>query len=315
MTKKTVLVTGASGFLGRPLVHHLLGAGYAVRAATRNPASFPNSVDVAVIPDLANAVDWKPILASVDIVVHLAGLAHADIRETSPWTFDSINRLATQNLARAAREKGIERFVFISSVRAQVGTSAIATVRESDSARPTNDYGRSKLAAESAVCAAGVPFTILRPVVVYGPHAKGNVQSLVQLASWPLPLPFSGFRSRRSLLGIDNFVAAVLFVLKTPATVGETYLVADPTAFTLAEVFTMLRKAEGRRAALFSVPPILFGLALRLMRQRELWARLGEDLVVDTAKLKALGFRPAVDTYEGIVAMIRAEDVANSQSA
>jgi UDP-glucose 4-epimerase len=117
------------------------------------------------------------------------------------------------------------------------------------------------------------------------------------------------------LLGIDNFVAAVLFVLKTPATVGETYLVADPTAFTLAEVFTMLRKAEGRRAGLFSVPPILFRLALRLTRQRELWARLGEDLVVDTAKLKALGFRPAVDTYEGIVAMIRAEDVANSQSA
>lgn len=316
MTKKTVLVTGASGFLGRPLVDQLLGAGYAVRVVTRGFAPpFPDKVDVAIIPDLANAFDWKPILAGVNIVVHLAGLAHADIRETAPRTFDSINRLATQNLARATREEGIERFVFISSVRAQVGPSATTTVCEADSARPTNDYGRSKLAAESAVRAAGVPFTILRPVVVYGPHAKGNIRSLVQLSSKSLPLPFSGFRSRRSILGIDNFITAVFLVLNTPAAVGETYLVADPTALTLPEVVTMLRKAQGRGAGLFNVPPIFFRLALRLMRQRELWARLGEDLVVDTAKLQALGWRPAVDTYQGIVAMIRAEDVKNSRPA
>ena len=307
MTKKTVLVTGASGFLGRPLVDRLLGAGYAVRVVTRGSAPpFPNKVDVAIIPDLANAFDWKPILAGVNIVVHLAGLAHADVRETTPRTFDSINRVATQNLVRATRDEGIERFVFISSVRAQTGSSAIATVREADSARPTNEYGRSKLAAESAVRAAGVPFTILRPVVVYGPHAKGNIQTLVQLASKPLPLPFSGFSSRRSMLGIDNFISAVLFVTNNPAAVGETYLVADSRAFTLAEIVTMLRKAQGREAGLFNIPPVLFRLALRLMNQSEVWARLGEELVVETTKLQTLGWRPANTTYEGFIAMMRA---------
>lgn len=310
--KKTILVTGASGFLGRPLIDKLLSKGYSVRAVTRGPKPFPNSVDVAIIPDSIHAIDWKPILAGVSVVVHLAGLAHADIRDDAPMTYDSINRLATQNLALASKEAGVERFVFVSSVRAQVGLSAESTVTEADEPRPTNDYGRSKLAAESAVRATGVPFTILRPVVIYGPNAKGNIPSLVQLTSMPLPLPFSGFRNRRSMLGIDNFIAAVLFVLNTPKTVGETYLIADPTTFTLAELVAMLRKAKGRRAGMFNVPPFLFRLALLLMKQRELWARLGEDLVVDTTKLQSLGYRPAIDTYDGIVAMIQAKDVANS---
>jgi nucleoside-diphosphate-sugar epimerase len=192
-------------------------------------------------------------------------------------------------------------------VRAQVGPSAKSPVTEAGNPRPTNDYGRSKLAAELAVRAAGGPFTILRPVVVYGPHAQGNIQTLIRLASKPLPLPISGFRSRRSLLGIDNFISAILFILKNPAAFGEAYLVADTAAFTLAEVAKMLRTAQGRRAGLFNVPPIFFRLALSLMKQRELWARLGEDLVVDTTKLQALGWRPPVDTYDGIAAMVRAE--------
>lgn len=312
--KKTILVTGASGFLGRPLIGQLLCNGYSVRVVTRGPKKFPNSVDVTIIPDSIHAIDWKPILAGVSVVIHLAGLAHADIHDDAS-KYDSINRLATQNLALAAKEAGIERFVFVSSVRAQVGPSAASTVTEADEARPTNDYGRSKLAAESAVRAAGVPFTILRLVVVYGPNAKGNIRSLVQLASKPLPLPLSGLWNRRSMLSIDNFIAAVLFILNTPATVGETYLVADPIAFTLAEVVTMLRKAKGRRAGLFNVPPLLVRFALHLIKKRELWTRLGEDLIVDTTKLQALGYRPAVDTYEGILAMIQAEDVANSLPA
>ena len=313
MAKKTVLITGASGFVGRPLVERMLGAGYSIRAATRGSASFPDQVDVVIIPDLVNNIDWKPALAGVDFVVHLAGVAHTNTREANSHTFDQVNRLATENLARAANEAGIKRFIFISSVRAQAGPSAKSVVRESNASHPTNEYGISKLAAESAVRASGVPFTILRPVAVYGPHPRGNIKSLVRLALSPMPIPFLGLAGRRAIIGIDNFISALLFALDNPATAGEAYLVADQDSYTLAEVLTMLRKAVGRRPGMFRIPSIIFRFALTLVNHSEFWARLGEDLIVDTTKLQMLGWRPTVDTYDGIAATMRAESEKRDQ--
>jgi len=313
MAKKTVLITGASGFIGRPLVEQLLNAGYSVRAVTRRAVPFPNTVDVVLIPDLMNTVDWKPALAGVDFVIHLAGIAHANVREDGFNAFDRVNRLATENLARASKEAGIERFIFISSVRAQAGPFARSVVRESDASLPTNDYGRSKLAAEYAIRASGVTYTIFRPVAVYGPHPRGNIKSLVRLALSPLPIPFLGLSGRRSIIGIDNFISALLFALENPATAGDTYLIADQGSFTLAEVLAMLRKAADRRPGMFKVPSAVFRFALILLNKPELWARLGEALIVDTTKLQVLGWRPAMDTYDGIAAMMRAESEKANQ--
>lgn len=314
MTKKRVLITGASGFIGRVVVERLLEAGYSVRAATRDSRAFPGSIDIAAISVPIDTVDWKPILAGIDFVVHVAGLVHIADKNRSPVTFDSINRQTTKNLARAANEAGVARFVFVSSVRAQVGSSANRPVRETDIPRPTNDYGRSKLAAEEEIRASGVPYTILRPVAVYGPHSKGNIKTLAKLARTPLPLPVPAFRGRRSLLGIDNFMSAILFVLANPAAANETYLVADAAPFTVSEIFTMLRKARGRRPGLIHIPASFLRFALRAANRLNYWPRLGEDLVVDTAKLQALGWRPAIDTSKGIAAMTRADSGANSGS-
>ncbi len=312
MTKRTVLVTGASGFLGRPLVERLLCSGYSVRASMHGTALFPDSVDVVVTPDLRNAIDWKPILSDVNVVIHLAGLTHPDSRGITYEQFDTLNRIATENLALAARQAGSEQFVFISSVRAQTGASAKHTVRETDAACPTDSYGHSKLAAEAALRASGTPFTILRPVAVYGPHPIGHMRALVQVASMPFPLPFRELAGRRSLLGIDNLISAILFLLNNPAAADETFLIADPTAFTLAEVVAMLRKALGRSAMLFQMPPFLFHFILGLINRQDIWARLSEDLIVDPGKLQALGWNPPVDTYDGIVAMMRAANDADS---
>src|SRR5450759_2491592 len=308
MKTKRVLVTGASGFVGRPLVAALLRAGYAVRAVTRRQVSFPDSVEAAIVPDLKNSIDWNPILRGVDIIVHLAGPAHSKIPESAYSEFDQVNWLATQRLAHAAKEAGIDRFIYISSVRAQVGASAVQAIHEQDEPRPTNQYGRSKLAAEQAVQAAGVPFTIFRPVVVYGPHPKGNMRTLVRLARPPLPLPVASFTSRRSLLAVDNLISAIIFALNNPVTVGETYLVADSKPMTIGEILTMLRKIQGRSSSTISVPQVIIRLLLMMCGRGNLWSRFSGDLVVDTSKLESVGWRPPVDTYEGLRGMMRAED-------
>jgi UDP-glucose 4-epimerase len=303
--QSTVLVTGASGFLGRPLVVALDAAGYGVHAATRSSAEFPPGVERVRVPDFTAPVDWDPILRGIDLVVHTAGLAHADSSKITAGMFDRVNRIATQELARAAARAGVAHFVFISSVRAQVGANAPRVLREDHEPQPTDRYGRSKLAAEVAVREAGVPFTILRPVVIYGPDAKANIRLLVRLASSPLPLPFAAFDNRRSILGVDNLVSAILFALRTPATMGETYLIADPAPVALRDIFVMLRRARGRRPGLVHVPPALFRVALTMLGQRSLWERIGDELVVDTGKFDSLGWRPAVDTCSGLAAMLR----------
>ena len=297
---KRVLVTGASGFVGRPLVAALVDAGYSVRAAMRYPASFANSVDIVIVPDFTKPIDWTPIVRGVDIVIHLAGLAHTDSRDSMQGIYEQINSTTTRDLARAAKEAGIERFVYMSSVRAQTGPSAPKPVREDDEPHPTDHYGRSKLAAELAVQSAGIPFTILRPVVIYGPRSRANIKKLIQLAKLPLPLPFGGFAKRRSLLGIDNLISAIFFVLNNKTTIGETFLVADSAPLTLPEIFALLRKAQGRKPGLIYVPTFLIRLALLLSGQRKLWNRINEDMIADTGKLESLGWHPPVETYEGL---------------
>jgi nucleoside-diphosphate-sugar epimerase len=313
MKTKRILVTGASGFVGRPLVRALVRAGYAVRAVTRCQVSFPDSVEVVIVPDLKNPFDWTPIMQSVDIIIHLAGLAHSRIPENASSEFDQINRLATQWLVDAAKDVGIERFVYISSVRAQSGASAIQAVREQDEPRPTNEYGRSKLAAEQAIRASGAPFTIFRPVVIYGPHPKGNMRTVVQLARSHFPLPIANFTSRRSLLGIENFISAIIFALNNPITIGETYLIADSKPMTVGELLTTLRKMQGRSLSTIYVPPIILHLLLTLCGRQSLWSRLNEDLVVDISKLEAAGWRPTIDTYSGLLEMMRTEDDKKAQ--
>jgi UDP-glucose 4-epimerase len=303
-----ILVTGASGFIGRPTVAALLRAGYAVRVVTRRAVRFPDAVETVTIPDLRNSIDWAPILQGVDSVVHMAGRAHGPVANADYSDFDLINWMATQQLAAAAKAAGVARFVYISSVRAQIGASAAVPVREQDEPRPTNYYGRSKLAAEMAIQASGVPFTIFRPVVIYGPNPKGNMRTLVRLAQLPLPLPIAGFAGRRSLLGLDNLISAILFTLKNPATVNETYLLADSKPMTVGETLVALRKGQGRASMTVYIPRFVIRFLLALCGRSDLWLRIAGSLVVDTSKFESLGWRPVRDTPTGLLAMVQADD-------
>ena len=117
-----------------------------------------------------------------------------------------------------------------SSIRAQSDMHADHILSEADAAQPTEPYGRSKLAAENAVRAADLPYTILRPVLVYSRDARGNLASLIRLARSALPLPFGAINNRRSLLAVENLIAAIEFVLADARARNETFIVADPQA-------------------------------------------------------------------------------------
>lgn len=301
-----ILVTGATGFLGGPLVAALVNAGHAVRAAVRrlSDVRLPDSVSLALSPDLGQAAGWDELVVGVDIIVHLGGIAHAGPGIPN-LRYDLVNRHGTALLAAAAARSGVSRFVFASSIRAQTGPAADHVLTEADEARPTDAYGRSKLAAEVAVRASGVPFTILRPVVIYGPNVKGNIATLARLARWPLPLPFGAFRNRRSLLSIDAMLGAIQFVITSPVAAGETYIVADERPVTLAAVIAALRGAAGRAPMLVPIPPALFRGAANAIGRSDLWDRIGGELIAEPTKLITAGWKAEYDTCAALTRLHR----------
>lgn len=311
-----VLVTGASGFVGLPLTAALAEAGYTVRAAARERRglNLPRSAEIVAMPDLAQPVDWQPLVEGMDAVVHLAAIAHVGKRIPEE-TYDRVNHLAVAELARAAATAGVKRFVFMSSTRAQAGAASATPLRETDEPRPTDAYGRAKLAAEAAVRTSGMRYTVLRPGLVYGRGAKGNLASLMRLAALPLPLPFGAFANRRSLLALDNLIAATRFALEDARAIGETFLIADPDAITIAQLVTTIRAASGRSPGLVSVPPALLGTVLRLIGKRDAFERLAGDQVIDVSKLREAGWKPVIGTEAGIRAMVQAASPRKSGTA
>ncbi|MBK5962438.1 hypothetical protein CCR97_30245 [Rhodoplanes elegans] len=304
MVTRRVLVTGASGFIGRALVPRLAAAGRLVRAAARNPAEVPTGarIEAVAMPDLELPCDWSELLAGVDEIVHLAGISYRSGVEDT--VYDRIIRGATAELARACSRLPIQRLVFVSSIGAQAGGAVEHPVHETDTPRPATAHDRAKLAAETEVRRARVPYTILRPALVYGPHVKGSMALLMRISASRWPLPAAAFSNRRSFLAIENLVDAVVFCLDTPATLGETYLVADPDPITLAEMITILREAAQRPTSTGTPAP--FEILLRSSERSVLWDRIGGELVVDPGKLLATGWRPPVETRGGLRATVRA---------
>lgn len=300
-----VLITGASGFIGSSLCLALVKTGYHVRAASRIRTASLNlpAIQWVELRDLAEDLDWAPFLTDIDVVIHLAAIAHR--HNIDGHSINRINCQASTKLVRACRSFPIRRFMFMSSIGAQAGSAADEIVTEQDVPKPVTLYDQSKLAAEEDVRSSGVPFTIFRPVTVYGPGARANISTLLRVSALPIPLPFGAFRNRRSLLSIDNLVDAVVFCLNCPATTGRTFILSDPEPIALSEAIAVLRRARGRARNLVPIPPKLIEIVLRLAGQAALWDRLGRELVADSRSLQELGWIPQIRTEEGLSALVR----------
>ncbi len=158
-----------------------------------------------------------------------------------------LNTEATVHFARAAERARVKRFVFLSSIRAQAGSTADSVLTEDRTPEPTDAYGRSKLEAEKGLAETNLDWTALRLALVYGPGAQGNVARLIKLARSPYPLPLAGLKARHSLLGLDNLVDAVDRILTAPAPLKRPFIVADPKPLTIGEIIAALR--QGTRTA------------------------------------------------------------------
>jgi nucleoside-diphosphate-sugar epimerase len=312
--KPLIALTGATGFVGRHLMTDLSRRGYRLRILLRRPVPEFTTGEQVLIGDLASPVNLNEAMRGVDYVIHSAGIAHA-MSGRPEDDYRTINRDATRALALAARHAGVARFVFLSSVRALCGPVSEIPVGDDVIPRPTDPYGRSKLEAEETLAETGIPFAALRPALVYGPGAKGNLAALFRLARKPWPLPFGAFRARRSLVGLETLAGAVAHVMTLDEPPNRAFLVSDPEPVSLGEIITAYRAGLGRGPGLIPVPPGALDAALRLAGKAEVAERLTGSLVLAPTALAATGWVPAQTTREGLEALGRMDSASGTLPA
>lgn len=317
----TVLVTGASGFIGPHVCGGLAAAGLVPRALVhRGGGPAPAGVEAVEAADLSDAGALAEAVAGAAAVVHLAGRAHV-FHETSgdaEAAFHDVNAEGARRVLQAAACAGARVFVLMSSLAA-VATRSDGVLDEGSAPAPDTPYGRSKRRAEEAVARladeAGVRAAWLRPPMVYGPGMKGNPLRLFRLVSTGLPVPVPAAPNLRSLVYVENLAAAVVAVLCTPAARGA-FFVCDGRDLSTAEMVREAARALGRPARLVPVPFSLMRAAGRVgdAASRVVRVPVTSDAVsrffgtvrVDPSRLaRVTGFRPPYTVEEGFRATAR----------
>jgi nucleoside-diphosphate-sugar epimerase len=304
---KSILITGATGFVGKNLISLLTQQDYQLRAAVRRSGTFlAPKVSTTIVGDIDQNTDWQKALLNIDAVVHLAGRAHI-LKEKSndPLTeFIKVNTAGTANLVKQSVQAGVKHFIFISSLGA-ITTQSDRPLNEQSSCQPDTPYGISKLKAEQAlleiVQASGMDWTILRPPLVYGADNPGNMARLIKLIKTGLPLPLSSISNRRSFIYVGNLISAIATCLQHPKARGETFLVSDREAISTLELIQLLGKSLDQRIYSFPCPAQLLKLAGQLTNQTSTVDRLIGSLEIDSSKIQTLlDWSPPFTVIEGL---------------
>lgn len=306
-----ILVTGATGFVGRAVCPILIAAGHHVRAAVRHAdADVPCTDDILVVQDIGPDTNWQDALADIDSVVHLAARVHqkGEMGEAAALAHHRINADGTRRLAQAAAQAGVRRLLFISSIKVNGEATPSQPFRETDLPAPYDAYAASKWEAEKSVvhAAAGTALetVILRPPLVYGPGAGGNLRSLLRLCASGLPLPLGRATNLRSLIGLGNLASAILAALFHSKAAGKTYLVCDGEDLSVTDLIRRLRVAMGQPERLISIPTAWLRNGLTLIGHKEMAVRLLDTLTLDDAQIRRdLGWTPPQSVDAGLASM------------
>ena len=328
-----VLVTGASGFVGRELCKELSRRGESVVAIVRESTGVEVlSTQEVRIADLAENRDWSSVFEGVGVVVHLAARVHMMGEKASQNLDDyrALNVDGTERLARAAAAQGVRRFIFLSSIKVNgESTQPGRPYTPDDVPGPVDAYGISKLEAEKALRKlakeTGMEVVIIRPVLVYGPGVKANFRTMMRAMNRGIPLPLGSIDNRRSLVALENLVDLIATCKDHSNAAGQIFLVSDGHDLSTTELLRRTSLALGRSPRLFPMSNWFLRMAARIIGKTDFVERLCGSLQVDITKTRTLlnwdppvkldvALEKAADSFLATEMSLNRDDGPNKQS-
>ena len=300
MLKKKIVRTGATRYIGEQLLSYLNSSKkfesrdvYAIKINSRNS----QPIYETIVCDLQCENIPDDIMDDVDTVFHLAGYAH-DLQEPSKSEnlYHTLNVDATIRLAELAVKSGVKHFVFISSVKAGGKLFTNKCANEMDQGMADNIYGQTKREAEIKLLNIGrnsnMHVTIIRPSLVYGPNAKGNLRLMLSLINKGLFPPIPDTQNRKSMIYVNDLVRAVMLVAKDERANGEIFIVTDGKPYSSRDIYKAMCVIAGKTVPKWNVPRFVFDIAAKINPKiKYKLDKLFGDECYSSAKIEELGFR------------------------
>ena len=308
---KNILVTGSNGFIGRHVCSLLSKEGYKVSAVimhgTKNIYTTTDNISTMAISSIEPDTDWTNMLDGIDTILHLAARVHV-LKENSfemMKEYRKINNESTINLAENAAKMGVQRLIFLSTVKVYGSTSQKKPFIETDPTNPKDPYALSKLEAEQKLFEitnqSDLEIVVIRSPLVYGPCVKANFLRLMKYINKGFPWPFGKLSNKRSFVFVNNLADAILTCCIHNKAVNQIFLVSDGQDMSTPELFRSLSVALGKHNRMFSFNDDFIFKLFTYFDKTEQANRLFGSLSVDISKIcQMLDWNPPYTVEEGL---------------
>lgn len=306
-----ILVTGAAGFIGNEVCKALSVLKYSVCGVVRNKDTITQlpKVKYVSVGDITLYRYWKNLLTGYDCVIHCAGLAEQK-NIISEEYYMQLNVEFTKNLAEHCAIVGVKKFIFLSSISVLGNnTNNIKPFKYSDKANPLGKYAQSKYEAEKNLleinAKTSLEVIIIRPPIVYGRGAKGNINRIIKLLKLRLPLPFGLIKNKKSFISIDNLVDFLICCITRPNLKSKVFLISDGHDISLKEFLQNIANELGYRLLIFPFPIFLLKLISIFFGKKNDMDKLLSSLQLDINDSRdTLKWKPRQSVKDGIRKMV-----------